>query len=594
MRRLKERRSEIVTPAKGTKEIMEIFLIDGIGPFFRQYTKRQINWSKVPFINFSQNQKKCNQQFEKIAKDLEKFAKRVSRVGYNSISLDDVAHLTIDKWLEPEVNKQAEKYREHYHKLFTICRRHGLDVYLTMDILSLTPGLQEKIGKSSRKAGQYLQRQISSILDVFPEVKGLILRIGECDGKDVRGIFKSELILKTPRQVNRLIHRILPVFESKDRNLILRSWTVGAYKVGDLIWHRRTMSRVLKGIDSDNFILSLKYGESDFFRYLPLNSHFFRLKVKKIIELQARREYEGCGEYPSFIGWDYQKYANELKSAENMAGISVWCQTGGWVPFRRLSYIDKEGLWNELNSYLCIKIFKEQMGVEEAIYEFAELRGYINYHQFVEFLELNDQVIKELLYIDELAEQKLFFRRVRIPPLISVFWNNIFINHSVRKIHGLLVVSGEECVKKGYEALEKISAMKAIADEIGLPVEDIEYMYDTFSIFALAREYYFLPYNKEIEWRIARAKKNYKKKYPKKSRPRYRIKTNFSPFTVRSNHLKWMFQISLRKKRGYRVIDYLITLHFLGALFQLLVTIRPQLLPKFAREKAMGIETIFK
>lgn len=573
---------------------MEIFLIDGIGPFFRHYKKQQINWSKVPFHQLCREKEKCRQQFIQIAADMEVFAQKVSRLGYNSISMDDVPHLTTDEWLEPENNERAEIYREEYRKLFSICNRHGLAVYLTIDILSLSPALKDKIGKSRNLARQFLLRQTESVLGAFPEIKGIIIRIGECDGKDVKGVFKSELILRTPRQVNDMILALLPLFEQHNRFLILRSWTVGAYKVGDLIWHRHTMSRVLKGVDSPNFILSLKYGESDFFRFLPLNNHFFHHKVKKIIELQARREYEGCGEYPSFIGWDYQEYARQLEGVENMAGISVWCQTGGWVPFRRLSYLEESGIWNELNSYLCIKLFKEKQSTEQAIHAFADSIGCDNPDTLLEFLKLNDEVIKELLYIDEVAGQKLFFRRVRIPPLLSVFWNNIFINHSVRKLLLLLVESGEDSVKKGYLALEKIKTMESIALELGLPVADIRYMYDTFALLALAREYYFLPYGEEIKLRISRAKNDYKKKYPKGSRPRYRIKTNFSPFKIGRRHLRWMLHISLRKKRGYRVLDYLLTLHLLGVIYRLIVAFNPKLIPKFARKHAMGIETIFR
>ena len=103
-------------------------------------------------------------------------------------------------------------------------------------------------------------------------------------------------------------------YYGENRHLILRTWTVGAYPVGDCIWHPQTLARCLEGISSPAFILSMKYGESDFFRYLPLNPQFFATKVQKMIELQARREYEGCGEYPSFIGGDCEHYARQLKS----------------------------------------------------------------------------------------------------------------------------------------------------------------------------------------------------------------------------------------------------------------------------------------
>lgn len=573
---------------------MDIFLIDAIGPFFRHYHKRRINWSKIPFSNFHSDLEELRKQFADIRADLDVFAREVSRIGYNSVSLDDVAHLTPDPWLEPEINDSIAAYQKEYRTLFSICAGHGLAVYLTMDVLSLSRGLKATIGKSRMKARQFLKRQVDTLFRTFPEIEGVIVRIGECDAKDVKGDFKSELLLRTSRQVNGMLKDLLPIFEHHGRRLILRTWTVGSYQIGDFIWHRGTTARVLQGIDSPNFILSMKYGESDFFRYLPLNQHFFRFKVKKIIELQARREYEGCGEYPSFIGWDYEQYAGQLAKADNMVGICVWCQTGGWVPFRRLSFLEPSGIWNELNSYVTLKIFKNQWSVERSVTAFANERGCRDPEALLELLRLDDEVIKELLYIREVASQKLFFRRVRIPPLLSVFWNNIFINHSVRKVLRSLVQNGEQTVTSGYCALEKIERMKALAVQLQLPVEDIQFMADTFALLALAREYYFLPYTDEIRQRLKKAKKQYKNHYPKSCRPRYRIKTNFTPFTLRSRHLGWLLRISLRNKRGYRVLDYLLTLHLLSLVYFFITRTKPEIVPAVARKSAMGIGAIFR
>ena len=573
---------------------MQIFLIDATGPFFRQYKKRHINWSKIPFHSFPKTKSCLANYFLQIEEDMDLFTSRVKEVGFNAVTLDDVVHLTQHAWLEPEINRWIQRYGECYRRLFAMCHTRGLQVYLTMDILSLTPLLRKRINGNRKTARDYIRSLIANTLETYPEVRGIIIRIGECDGKDVKGLFKSELILRTPKQVNLLLKELIPLFEQYNRTLILRTWTVGAYPVGDLIWHKQTTARTLKGIESNHFILSLKYGESDFFRYQPLNKHFFHHKVQKIVEFQARREYEGCGEYPSFIGWDLAAYQTQLQQADNLVGMSVWCQTGGWVPFRRLTFLEQSGIWNELNVYLCIKLFKEQQTVEQAVTQFASSIGITDTDSFLEFLQCNDYVIKHLLYTRPFAEQKLFFRRVRIPGLISVYWNNIFINHSVRKILRYHVQDWEACVEQGEESLDHIKRMKALAAQLNLPEDDIEYMYDTFNIIQLARKYYFLPYDEQRSKAIKKAKRKYKRKYPKSLRPRYRVKTNFAPFVLRTAQIKLLTRILLRKKRGYRVIDRLITLHFMGVAYKLLVWTRPKLIPKFARKHAMGIETIFK
>jgi hypothetical protein len=573
---------------------MDIFMIDAIGPFFRGYRKQRINWSKIPFDCLSADPQDSCRQFEMIGRDLDLFCRRVAKIGYNSISLDDVAHLTPHPWLEPRINETIAVLQDGFRHLFAIGARHGLAIYLTMDVLSLTAALRQRINGCSRRAILYVAEQVDTVLTSFPEISGIILRIGECDGKDVRGDFRSELILRTAGQVNRMLHGLLPVFERHRRLLILRNWTVGAYRVGDLIWHRGTTARVLRGIDSQWFILSMKYGESDFFRYLPLSEHFFRFPVKKIVELQARREYEGSGEFPSFIGWDYQEYARQLENAQNLVGISVWCQTGGWLPFRRLSFLEESAVWNELNAFVTVKIFRERLSVEEAVALFADRIGCNDKEGFLELVRLDDQVIKELLYIEELADRTLFFRRVRIPPLLTVFWNTVFVNHSLRKILRSLVDSGEQSVETGWLALAKIKRMQELAGSLGLPVDDLQFMADTFFLLALAREYYFLPYDDTVQQRIREAKKQYKKRYPKQVRPRYRIKANFAPFALRSRHLRWLFWITLRNRRGYRLVDYLLTLHLLSLVYRLIVRSRPKVVPKFARKRAMGIDAVFR
>ncbi len=573
---------------------MDIFLIDAIGPFFRGYRKRRINWSKIPFTHLSDDPEIMRGQFTEIARDLAIFCCRVSRIGYNAVSLDDVAHLAPDHFIESSLNARIALLQQEYRQLFAVCTGHGLAVYLTMDILSLTPALRQWVGGSWQRAEDLVVRQVDTVLARFPEISGLIVRIGECDGQDVEGDFRSQLLVRTPGQLNRLLQALLPVFESHRRQMILRTWTVGAYPIGDFIWRERTLDRALKGIDNPFFILSMKHGESDFFRYLPLNRQFFRYPGRKIIELQARREYEGAGEYPAFIGFEYEQFARELKTAENMAGISVWCQTGGWLPFRRLSFLEPEGIWNEINARVIVSIFRDGLKVEEAVCALAQDIGCTDPGALVELLRLSEEAIREGLYIEEVARRQLYFRRVRIPPLLTVYWDSIFISHSLRKLLGLLCQSGEECLSDGRQAVARIERMEELAAGLGLPENDLEFMADTFALLALAREYYFLPFSEEIRQRLKTAKKVYKERYPKSLRPRYRIRTSYAPFTLRSRHLRWLLGIILRTRRGYRLLDQLLILHLTAWLYRLLRWLRPGLFPKFARKRAMGVEAVFR
>ncbi len=574
---------------------MQLFLIDAIGPFFRGYESPRINWSKIPFSHLQTEGEAADVQWETIHSDLDHFATQISKIGYNAVTLDDLAHLVTHPLHEDEVAARIGFFRQEFLKIFRRLRdSHGLQIFLTSDIIPLTPAIEEAIGKNEKALEDYYVDLVIRALDDFPELSGIILRIGESDGNDVKDPIRTRLHLRNPRETNRLVKRLLPHFESRDKKLILRTWTVGAHHIGDLIWHRGTLAETLEGIDSSNFIVSMKHGESDFFRHIPLNQAFFRVKQQKMIELQGRREYEGAGEYPSFIGRACARFARELEAADNMIGMSMWCQTGGWHRFRRLAFLENQrhsDIWIRLNVETAIRIFKDRLSVEDAV---EKIVGPERAKPTLELLNDADTLINELLYLEEFARQKLFFRRVRIPPLVNICWDCLFINQAVSRVLCHFVSDPERAIRAGEGAASLFPRMIHLAETTGLPVDDIEHMRDFFGLLILARRYYFLPHDKTLLASIREAKKAYKVRYPKEIRDRYRIKISFEPFRVKRRTLAWASSILLRRKRGYRVIDHLFTLHLIGFVYRLFTPKDPKKIPKFLRESAMGIETLFK
>ncbi len=55
-----------------------------------------------------------------------------------------------------------------------------------------------------------------------------------------------------------------------------------------------------------------------------------------------------------------------------------------------------------------------------------------------------------------------------------------------------------------------------------------------------------------------------------------------------------MRRLFLRRQRGCRFLDSVLTLRLLSLLYPLLSPWRHRLLPKFARKQAMGIDTLFR
>ncbi|MGC1479975.1 MAG: hypothetical protein WA771_05705, partial [Chthoniobacterales bacterium] len=541
------------------------------------YRKRRINWSKVPFDHLELVGDAADAQWAEIEAEMGVFAERVRELGFTAVTLDDVAHLAEDGWYEDEVRIEIAGMRERFRRVFAVIRGAGLGIYVTSDYLTTTAAVDRRLGKSQSSAREWYAALVGRFLADFPEVDGVILRIGESDGLDVEGRLRSRLMLRSADAVNRLLRELLPVFEKAGRRLVLRTWTVGAHLIGDLIWNPLRLSRAVEGIDSRALVVSMKYGESDFFRYLSLNRQFFRIDLPKIIEFQARREYEGAGEYPSFIGWDCEHYAKELAGATGVIGMSVWCQTGGWHGWRRLAFLDADAVWIELNVAAAIGVVKDRLSVEESVERYV---GGERAAATLELLRRSDEVVRELLYIEEFARQRLYFRRVRIPPLLQVYWDTIFINDATRKVLSHFVHDPERAIRAGEAAFGNFERMEACAEVAGLPMEDIRFMRDTFHIVLLARRYYLLPFEPELGEAIEEAKRRYKKRWPRKVRQRYRVRTSFAPTHVKRRTIAWVSRLVIRNQPEYRTVyDRLFTLRVLSWVYRLFKVRHQKALP---------------
>jgi hypothetical protein len=215
---------------------MELFLIDGIGPFFGDYKKRRINWSKTPLEHLaSEDPEKRAKRFVRIREDMHTFATRAAAMGFNAITLDDVAHLADHPGYEPAIRARIQAYRIESLALFDIIQAAGLQIYITMDILSMSAAIREQVDGHLDRAITFAQELITNLLADFPQIAGVIIRIGESDGRDVKGPLRSELLRRTPCDTNQFIKELLPTFEAEERTLIFRTWTVGAYSIGDLM-----------------------------------------------------------------------------------------------------------------------------------------------------------------------------------------------------------------------------------------------------------------------------------------------------------------------------------------------------------------------
>jgi hypothetical protein len=430
------------------------------------------------------------------------------------------------------------------------------------------------------------------LFEKFPTLDGLVLRVGESDGNDVRGDFRSRPLIKHQKELNKLLKMLTPIFENEDKILVMRNWSVGMYKIGDMMWNKSTLERVFEDIKSDHLIVSMKYGESDFFRYLDLNKLFVKLKRPMIIELQARREYEGAGEYPSFIGSEYKRYQKKLSDNEYLLGTMVWIQTGGWTHFNRLTYLEPSSVWNMINADTIQLLFHHEKPLSE-IYGILQERyaPSMPLETFKEFLKDSHYVIMQLLYFESFALEKLYFRRVRVPPLMGKTWDAIWIHPMVARTVYHFGADHNKIVKKGWKALAKLEKMLEVSKAYHWHENDLQFQYDTFHLLAKVREVYFGE-NRLIEGRRIKDEiAEYQEKYPSGYQIHYNEKVRFIKHDNRI--VRWVRWV-LRSKKSYRWVDQLIVIRFLALIFPVIYQVVKFRIPKELRNQAMGIGSLFK
>lgn len=571
-----------------------IFLIDGNAPFFRRNRRTEINWSKIDFAELHQDGLIPDERCRQIKEDFLTLTRKAAAIGYNAVSLDDLAHLVMHPRYSEELQQKITQYGELIRALIAIAAEAGMTVFITTDLLFFNPVIEQITENKPQKIRTFAAACCEKFFKSFPDAGGIIFRIGESDGIDVEGDFQSRLIMKKPAGARQMLRTLLPVFEQHDKLLIFRTWTVGVGPLGDLIWNPKTFQSVFNSIHSPQLIISMKHGESDFFRYLPVNPLFFESDHRKLIELQARREYEGFGEFPSFIGYDCEKFFDQLIPARNIVGISVWCQTGGWSGFRRLTFLDQTGIWNEINAFAILRIFRDNISSSQTVQAFCkEYLPVADWPGLNDLLNLSDHVIKNLLYIDEFATRAIFFRRLRIPPLITVYWKHILVSHFMRKILRCYVSrsGGRELVRNGYSALREIRRMKELAGHLGLPQTDFDFQYDTFRIIAVARAYYFLDHPERTLRLLKKMKMCHEAKWPE---PRYTVQIDTQPFPLSRTHLRRIINVLMRRESRYRRTDRILAVVFYSILQPLIRRVNRRIFPGFAQKQAMGIDSVFR
>jgi len=428
-------------------------------------------------------------------------------------------------------------YRSFYDALARQAAAVGMDTYLKTDLPVVTPDLEryfrERLGGADAGDPRFWEVYAAAFEELFetmPGIAGVVVRIGEAGPLfNVEGIeYASYMGVRTPKQLKLMLRTLLPVFERHDRTFVFRSWSVGLGPLGDLHNDPGTYMDALGSIDSPALVVSTKFVAGDYFGFLPLNPTLLVGDHRRIIEYQARREYEGFGALPNYLGHAHREALRQVMGANpNVVGTSLWTQEGGPLRAGPLSLYDVTGFWRwtDANVYATSRLAVDPgadpraLALEwaQAAFDADPATG----AALADILDTSREALEKALYVRPFAQRQVKIVGMEVPPILWIFeWDQIGGWSSVLStLYRTVRDDIETPIAEGHEAVRLTRDMRAdlLALEPALGqhpdwtamVRSLDYQASLFGTLGEFRAY-FLRYQRWLDeggdaapWRLA-------------------------------------------------------------------------------------------
>lgn len=292
----------------------------------------------------------------------------------------------------------------------------GLDVFYHIDLIVLPkPLVQRKNGICDPNTGRITLEndEIFKIHDAmfkelfhrFPEVDGLIIRVGETYLHDTpyhTGNGPVRYGENEKQDYIRLLRYLRDcICVRYNRKLFFRTWDCFPDKFhADASFYLDVTNEIEP---HENLIFSIKHTALDFWRNVKVNPCLTLGKHKQVIEIQCQREYEGKGAFPNYImkgvinGFEENKQSIGISSLikdKKIVGLYSWTRGGGWYG----PYINNE-LWCDLNAFVISGFFSHREETEEGLfYKYCEERLKLDHECYWQFRKLCLLSTKAVLY----------------------------------------------------------------------------------------------------------------------------------------------------------------------------------------------------
>jgi hypothetical protein len=482
-------------------------------------------------------------EFARVERDWRLYVERMLEYGNNAIAVPLLLEfIDFDRVRRPdgspavygadsEFRARHAAVRRYFGPLFDWTAKRGMRVFLDADMLSLTAPLADYLREQAPDRGRaaidtanpavwdVYRAGLEELFDEVPSITGLVVRFGE--GGDLYNTsgwpYRSEMAVRTPAALRAMLRGLLPVFESTGRTYVLRSWTVGVGPLGRLHVDPRIYQTVLGDIDSPALVVSTKFTAGDFFSYLPLNPTLAAGRHRRLIELQARPEFEGAAAFPDFLGEEYAHALRALRARNpRIAGTYVFTQFGGPLRAGPRTLYPLLGFWrwSDANVYVASRLAADpdadvtQLTRQWAARTFGGDMRVVD--AVVGALSETRAAVLQGFYIRPFAEHEVHVPGLELPPLMWVFeWDMIGGWHSLLSIvyRGI----GEEvdaAVDEGYAATNAVRRARehlqaafaaappgGCADVCGGALRSLEYQETLFDALAAWRQAFLSYYH---------------------------------------------------------------------------------------------------
>lgn len=369
---------------------------------------------------------------------------------------------------------RAEAMVKAFGPVFAYAHSLGLKVFFLTDMLAVSPPLEKYLdGKSTQDPALWAvyQKGLAELFDSMP-ADGLMVRIGE--GGDVYRQagwdYSSKIAVTTPAAVRAMLTAFLHTAGERNKDIIFRTWTVGVGAVGDLHTNPDSYKEVLGGLNDPHLVVSTKYAAGDFYSHLPLNPTLDIGDQRRIVEFQARREFEGFGALPNDLGsLEQLALQHFLASNPHIEGVWNWTQDGGPLRAGPMSLYLKSGFWPlyDLNTYATSRLAWDprtdpaQITADWARQTFSDDPKTVA--AIGEVMALSRAAVTQGLYIGAYADNSVQALGLEPPPMMWIFEWDIVTGDSAALDSIRSIVDGHtrEAVAEGENAVALARRMQA-------------------------------------------------------------------------------------------------------------------------------------